>query len=47
MALVASTNEGGQPAIVAGARYVVTEPGSAEVAFVVIDDYQATVSARR
>jgi len=40
VALVAVTNEDGQPAIIGGCRYVVIEPGRAEVAFSVIDDYQ-------
>ena len=38
--LVAVTNEDGQPGIIGGCRYVVIEPGRAEVAFSVIDDYQ-------
>jgi hypothetical protein len=37
--LVAVTNEDDQPAIIGGCRYVVIEPGRAEVAFSVIDDY--------
>jgi GNAT superfamily N-acetyltransferase len=40
VALVAVTKEGGQGAIVGGGRYVVVRPGQAEVAFVVIDEYQ-------
>lgn len=40
VALVATMNEGGRQIIVGGGRYVVTEPGVAEVAFVVIDAYQ-------
>ncbi len=32
--------EGGRPAIIGGARYVVTKPGEAEVAFAVVDQYQ-------
>ena len=40
VALVAVAMEGGRPVIVGGGRYVVTEPGKAEVAFFVIDDYQ-------
>ena len=40
VALVAVVDENGRPAIVAGGRYVVTRPGSAEVAFMVIDAYQ-------
>jgi RimJ/RimL family protein N-acetyltransferase len=40
VALVAVAEEGGQPTIVGGARYIVVEPGSAEVAFAVVDQYQ-------
>jgi RimJ/RimL family protein N-acetyltransferase len=40
VALVAVVEEGGRPAIVGGARYIVAEPGRAEVAFVVVDAYQ-------
>ena len=40
VALVAVANEGGEPTIVGGCRYVVVEPGRAEVAFSVVDDYQ-------
>ena len=40
VALVALADEEGRPAIVGGGRYVVVEPGRAEVAFVVIDGYQ-------
>jgi GNAT superfamily N-acetyltransferase len=40
VALVAETEEDGQPIIVGGARYVVQEPGQAEMAFAVIDHYQ-------
>jgi RimJ/RimL family protein N-acetyltransferase len=39
-ALVAEIDEGASPAIIGGGRYIVTEPGEAEVAFVVIDAYQ-------
>lgn len=38
VALVAEA-DGGQ-AIIGGGRYIVTEPGRAEIAFAVIDDYQ-------
>ena len=31
---------GGRPAIVGGARYVVTKPGEAEIAFAVVDQFQ-------
>jgi RimJ/RimL family protein N-acetyltransferase len=40
VALVAVMAEGGQPVIVGGARYIVQEPGKAEVVFTVIDEYQ-------
>lgn len=40
VALVALADEGGRKVIIGGGRYVVTEPGKAEIAFVVIDDYQ-------
>jgi RimJ/RimL family protein N-acetyltransferase len=40
VALVAVIDEDGRPAIVGGSRYVVTRPGQAEVAFVVVDAYQ-------
>jgi RimJ/RimL family protein N-acetyltransferase len=40
VALVAWVTEEGQPTIVGGGRYVVIEPGKAEVAFAVIDQYQ-------
>jgi GNAT superfamily N-acetyltransferase len=40
VALVAVANEAGQPTIVGGGRYVVVQPGQAEVAFAVIDAYQ-------
>ena len=40
VALVAVMEEGGQPLIVGGGRYIVVQPGQAEVAFVVVDSYQ-------
>jgi RimJ/RimL family protein N-acetyltransferase len=40
VALVALVEEAGRPAIVAGGRYVVFEPGRAEMAFVVVDAWQ-------
>jgi RimJ/RimL family protein N-acetyltransferase len=40
VALVALTEENGQPIIVGGGRYVVAQPGQAEVAFTVVDKYQ-------
>ncbi len=40
VALVAVIDEDGRSAIVGGGRYVVTTPGEAEVAFVVVDAFQ-------
>jgi|ERR1051325_1538269 RimJ/RimL family protein N-acetyltransferase len=40
VALVATVDEGGRRKIVAGGRYVLVQAGVAEVAFVVVDDYQ-------
>ena len=40
VALVALAEEDGRDVIVGGGRYIVIEPGKAEIAFVVIDDYQ-------
>jgi GNAT superfamily N-acetyltransferase len=40
VALVAVVEEGSRPVIVGGARYIVLQPGKAEVAFTVIDQYQ-------
>jgi GNAT superfamily N-acetyltransferase len=40
VALVAVVDESSKPAIVGGSRYVVTDTGVAEVAFVVIDAFQ-------
>jgi ribosomal protein S18 acetylase RimI-like enzyme len=40
VALVAVVDEGGKHSIVAGGRYVLVQPGVAEVAFAVIDEYQ-------
>ena len=40
VALVAVVEERGHATIVAGGRYIVDRPGSAEIAFVVIDEYQ-------
>jgi RimJ/RimL family protein N-acetyltransferase len=40
VALVAVVEENGHPAIVGGGRYIVTAPGTAEVAFMVVDRYQ-------
>ena len=41
VALVALADEGGRKVIIGGGRYIVTEPRKAEIAFVVIDDYQS------
>jgi ribosomal protein S18 acetylase RimI-like enzyme len=40
VALVAVTDESGRPEIVGGGRYVLLQPGRAELAFAVIDQYQ-------
>jgi RimJ/RimL family protein N-acetyltransferase len=40
VALVAVIEEGGQPVIVGGGRYIVVQPRQAEVAFAVVDQYQ-------
>jgi RimJ/RimL family protein N-acetyltransferase len=40
VALVAVMDEGGQPAIIGGGRYIVLQPGQAEVAFMVLDQHQ-------
>src|SRR3974377_505236 len=40
VAFVVLANEGGHPIIIGGGRYVVAEPGEAEVAFTVVDKYQ-------
>jgi RimJ/RimL family protein N-acetyltransferase len=40
VALVAEIDEDGRPAIIGGGRYIVVQPGQAEVAFVVVDAYQ-------
>jgi GNAT superfamily N-acetyltransferase len=40
VALVAVLDESGRPAIAGGGRYIVVEPGKAEVAFAVVDTYQ-------
>ena len=40
VALVAVMEELGRPAIVGGGRYIVLQPGKAEVAFAVIDQFQ-------
>jgi GNAT superfamily N-acetyltransferase len=40
VALVAVVDEHGPPVIAGGTRYVVVQPGKAEVAFAVVDQYQ-------
>jgi GNAT superfamily N-acetyltransferase len=40
VALVAVVEEASRPVIVGGARYIILQPGTAEVAFTVIDLYQ-------
>lgn len=40
VALIALAEEDGHKVVIGGGRYVVTDPGTAEIAFVVIDDYQ-------
>ncbi|MGJ4942322.1 N-acetyltransferase family protein [Bradyrhizobium sp. HKCCYLS1011] len=40
VALVTELDENGQRVIVGGGRYIVSEPGRAELAFVVVDAYQ-------
>ena len=40
VALVVIAEEGGREVIVGGGRYIVVEPGRAEVAFALIDEYQ-------
>jgi RimJ/RimL family protein N-acetyltransferase len=40
VALVAVMEESARPTIVGGGRYVVVEPGTAEVAFAIVDEYQ-------
>jgi RimJ/RimL family protein N-acetyltransferase len=40
VALVAVVEEGGRQMIVGGGRYVVVQPGTAEVAFAVVDEFQ-------
>jgi GNAT superfamily N-acetyltransferase len=41
VALVAIADEDGRPILIGGGRYIVIEPGKAEAAFALIDDYQA------
>jgi GNAT superfamily N-acetyltransferase len=41
VALVAVADEDGRPTLIGGGRYFVVEPGKAEIAFALIDGYQA------
>jgi RimJ/RimL family protein N-acetyltransferase len=47
VALVAVLEEGGHPEIVGGGRYIVSEPGRAEIAFAVDDPHQGLGIASR
>ena len=40
VALIATLEEGGRSVVAGGARFIVTQPGRAEVAFLVVDRYQ-------
>ena len=40
VALVAEIDEDGRPVIVGGGRYILVQPGQAEIAFIVVDAYQ-------
>jgi RimJ/RimL family protein N-acetyltransferase len=40
VAIVAEIAEDGRPVIVGGGRYIMVQPGQAEIAFVVVDAYQ-------
>src|SRR5215203_5451839 len=40
VALVAVAEEGGRPTIAGGGRYILVQPGTAEVVFAVVDQYQ-------
>ena len=40
VALVAQIDEDGHPVIAGGGRFIVVQPGHAEIAFIVVDDYQ-------
>ncbi|HEY6833168.1 MAG TPA: GNAT family N-acetyltransferase [Pseudolabrys sp.] len=40
VALVAVVEEGGRPVIAGGGRYIVVQPGLAEIAFALLDEYQ-------
>ncbi len=38
--MVAVADEDGRPTLIGGSRYYVVEPGKAEIAFALIDEYQ-------
>jgi RimJ/RimL family protein N-acetyltransferase len=40
VALVAVIDEGGDRSVIGGGRYIVTQPGTAELAFAIVDEYQ-------
>ena len=40
VALLAVADENGRPTIIGGVRYIVTQPGVAEISFSIIDEYQ-------
>ena len=40
VALIATAKQNGHPVVAGGGRYVVTEPGKAEMAFTVVDEFQ-------
>ena len=40
VAIVAEIDEDGRPVIAGGGRYIVVQPGQAEIAFIVVDAYQ-------
>ena len=46
VALVALIDEEGRSVIAGGGRYIVVQPGQAEVAFVVVDEYQGLGTGR-
>jgi len=47
VALVATIEEGGKPVVVGGGRYIVSEPGRAEISFAVDDPHQGLGIATR
>ena len=46
VAIVAEIAEDGRSVIAGGERYIVVQPGQAEIAFVVVDAYRTRVSGR-